>query len=67
MPRAPAETIEKMPEMAVPIASSGTRLWRSAHQPIPITANVRKNPIIERRLRIELMLMWRSWMICGPA
>jgi hypothetical protein len=53
--------------MTVPIASSGIRLCRSAHHPRPITAKVRKKPIIDRRLMIDWMLISRSRRMKGPA
>ncbi len=53
--------------MTVPKASSGMRLWRSAYQPIPMTAKVRKNPMTDRRLMIDEMLIFRSSRMCGPA
>ena len=67
MLRAPAMAMEQRPARAVPSAMSGMRLWRSAYQPIPMTAKVRKKPITERRLMIDWMSILRSWMMNGPA
>jgi hypothetical protein len=32
-----------------------------------MTAKVRKNPITDRRLMTDWMVIWRSWRMNGPA
>jgi hypothetical protein len=59
--------IEKKPAMMLPKANSGTRGRRSAHQPSPILAKMRRNPITDPRPRTVWMSMRRSLRMNGPA
>ena len=65
--RAPAVTIWNRPETTVPSPNSGTRLCRSAYQPSPMAAKIRKNPMVAWTFRMSRTLILRSTMMSGPA